>query len=374
MKKFVFKTFLFFLPFLLVLAVELFVLPLDYFTFRVWEALVVRKNNFILRGPFYPDRDITKIEEGDLAHHTRFIHKRKARWATDHYGYRKSNTLTPGYKIVIIGDSNIAGCGVTQEDMLSEVLEDRLKVEVYPLAPGFIGTFLKEKRFADYPPDVVIIASAERFITYLPPVKLKKEKRQNPFWPEIIQWIKDKRVILRYHLQTNRWIQSIAIYRDRLRKNNMLNYLRASIRRRVLSQSESIPTPNVPSKHGLVVFLQGAAGNDDVPPDKLEKAIQVIKGYNDVLHEKGIRFIFLPIPEKENIYYKELGTKKPVFLEKLISGLKERGVETIDTQKPFEEAFKKDILLYHTNDTHWNENAVRITAELIVELLRKKGK
>jgi hypothetical protein len=90
------------------------------------------------------------------------------------------------------------------------------------------------------------------------------------------------------------------------------------------------------------------------------------------LRSKGIRFIFLPIPEKENIYHEYLQTKRPLFLEQLISTLKHLGIETVDTQKPFEEAFRKGVLLYHTNDTHWNENAVRITADLVKDLIERK--
>jgi hypothetical protein len=129
----------------------------------VWEALEVRKNNFVLSGPFYPDREITKMEDGDLAPHTRFFYKRKrkVRWVTNHYEYRKSNTPQPGYKIVIIGDSNIAGCGVNQGNILSEVLEDRLKISVYPLAATTIEHILMERRFTDYPPDIVIVSSVE---------------------------------------------------------------------------------------------------------------------------------------------------------------------------------------------------------------------
>ena len=43
MKKFFFKSILFLVPFFVVIGIELFVLPIDFFTFRVWEALVVKK-------------------------------------------------------------------------------------------------------------------------------------------------------------------------------------------------------------------------------------------------------------------------------------------------------------------------------------------
>jgi alginate O-acetyltransferase complex protein AlgJ len=368
MKKFVLKSVLFLIPFLAAIGIELFVLPIDFFTFRVWEALVIRKFRNILPGEFYPNMEITKIEEGDLAHHTKFTYKRKVKWYTDQYGYRKQNTNRGKNEVVIIGDSNIAGSGLTQEDILSEVLEKKLRVSVYPISPASLETFLKERRFLSNPPDIVIISSVERFIFYLPPVKVRSKKISTKLKAQI----REIGYRLRNQISGNRFIQCVGVYLDRIYKANMLQYLRASLRRIGSSHSETIFSRSVSSKYGPVFFLQGADANKDVPKDQFDKAVQVIKTYDELLRSKGIRFIFLPIPEKENIYYKSLHIKRPVFLEQLISALKHLGIETVDTQKAFEKAFQKGVLLYHTNDTHWNENAVRITADLINELIESK--
>jgi hypothetical protein len=368
MKKLAFKSVLFLIPFLTAIGIELFVLPIDFFTFRVWEALVIRKFRNILPGKFYSNMEIIKIEEGDLVHHTKFTYKRKVKWYTDQYGYRKQNTHRRKNEVVIIGDSNIAGSGLTQEDILSEVLEKKLRVSVYPISPASIDTFLKERRFQKDPPDIVIISSVERFVFYLPPVKVTSKKTSM----KVKTQIREIKYGLRNQLRGNRFIQYVGVTLDRIYKANMLQYLRASLRRGLGSHSEADPSGSVSSKYGPVFFLQGADANKDVPKDQFDKAVQVIKTYDELLRSKGIRFIFLPIPEKENIYHESLHTKRPVFLEQLISTLKHLGIETVDTQKAFEDAFKKGVLLYHTNDTHWNENAVRITADLINELIESK--
>ena len=159
MRKFLFKSNLFLLPFFLALCLELFILPIDFFTFKVWEAIVVWKYRTFFAGHFYPNMEIAKIEEGNLAPHTRFAIKKKVRWMTDRYGYRKQNTDLQKHKIVIIGESNIAGSSLTQEEILSEVLEVQLKVSVYPYAPvGGINSFLRNKRFVENSPDIVIFA------------------------------------------------------------------------------------------------------------------------------------------------------------------------------------------------------------------------
>jgi alginate O-acetyltransferase complex protein AlgJ len=368
MKKFIFKSILFLIPFLAAIGIELFILPIDFFTFRVWEALVIRKYRNILPGEFYPNMEITKIEEGDLAHHTRFTYKRKVKWMTDRYGYRKHNTNRNKHEVVIIGDSNIAGSGLTQEDMLSEVLERKLKVSVYPLSPASIDTLLKDRRFKNYPPDIVIISSVERFIFYLPPIKISSKKASTKFKYQI----REMGYRLKNQISGNRFIQCMGVYLDRIYKEIMLHYLRASLRRIGSSHSQTASSSRISSKYSPVFFLLGADANKDVPRDKFDEAVQTIKTYNDLLRSQGIRFIFLPIPEKENIYYEYLQTKKPVFLEQLISTLKKSGIETVDTQKAFDDAFRKGVLLYYPNDTHWNENAVKITADLVKELIEKK--
>jgi len=355
MKRFIFKLVIFILPFLVVLTVELFILPIDYFTFRVWEALSVRKFKKLLTGPFYPNLELTKVEEGDLAHHTKYSKKKVVKWITDQYGYRKINGEGP-FRIVIVGDSNIAGSGLTQKEILSEVLESQLKVRVYPMAPAGIGSFLKERRFIEKPPDLVILASVEREITYFSPLK---SKRRYQIEGNLLQSIKA--------LRENRFFQSLFILLDRLYKMNMLHYYRANIKRWISAKSNIKPKYIVPL-HGPIFFLEGPEANREVPREVLEKAVQLIKSYHDAVTTRGIRFLFLPIPEKENILHEILQTPKPTFLGNLIKELKRQGVEVIDTQKAFEEAFQKNqILPYQIDDTHWSAEGVKITAELIRE-------
>lgn len=68
-------------------------------------------------------------------------------------------------------------------------------------------------------------------------------------------------------------------------------------------------------------------------------------------------------------------TLNHIFLEQLITELKKEKVESIDTQKVFEDVYRRDrVLLYKTDDTHWNANEVKLTAKLIQESIEKKMK
>lgn len=145
----------------IVYAIELFLLPINFFTFRVWEALVAQR---FYSGHFYPNMKISMLEVGDLGHHTPFAVKKRVEWETDRYGFRKHDSGVNRYRVVIIGDSNIDGSGLTQDDTLFEVLGRRLKCGVYPFTNGNIFT---SERFRDNPPEVVILESIERSISAL---------------------------------------------------------------------------------------------------------------------------------------------------------------------------------------------------------------
>jgi alginate O-acetyltransferase complex protein AlgJ len=362
MKKFVFKLSLFLGPFLVALALELFVLPIDFFTFRVHEALVVRKFRNILEGNFYPNRNLIKEEEGDLGHHTKYTFKRTVQWITDSHGYRKKESGRLEYDVVIIGQSETFGASLTQKEMLSEMLEEQLHLGVYPFAPAGVSSFLKERRFILYPPKIVIVTSMERAIFLLPPARIRSGEN----WGFLAS-VEDRIETMR----ENRWVQSIGVFLDRLYKMNMVRYLKASLERK-FSGGGRFGSTWVDTRYGTIFFLEGAKANREVPEKEMDRAVRTIKGYEDVFKSRGIRFIFLPIPNKETIFYEALGTRRPVFLKRLVRRLRELGVETVDAQQAFEKAFQEDsVLLYQRDDSHWNANGVRIAADLLRQLIEK---
>jgi alginate O-acetyltransferase complex protein AlgJ len=347
-KMFGVKLSLFLFPFIAYYLIELFVLPIDFFTFRVWEALVVRNYFFatLLPGPFYPDMKITKVEEGDLAVHTKWSVKKKTFWQTDRFGFRKGDADARPDDIVIIGDSYTAGQGLSQEAILSEVLERKLKVGVYPFAPADINLFLRKPRFQASPPKTVILEAAESAILSLP----SPRQSENTFITKIIY-------LIEYHDP----LQPVVVLADRISKANLVQYLNSNI----FTHHEH---PHV----GSEFFLWGDDYNRDVSLGKIESTIQTIKAYNKIFSSQHIRFIFLPIPCKENIYYELLPSKKKAtFLGQLIPALKDAHIEVVNTQSGFEAMYARGIKPYISDDTHWNEAGVNLTADLIIDELRK---
>ena len=115
-------------------------------------------------------------------------------------------------------------------------------------------------------------------------------------------------------------------------------------------------------------FYEGEQANFEISPDvaeKLEHAVNRVKSYQDYFKSLGVEFIFLPIPNKENIYYELLPSKeKPALLMRFIERLEEERIDVIDTQTLFDE-HKKEGLLYHKDDTHWNSVAVSLVGREI---------
>lgn len=368
-RRFFGKIVLFLLPFLGITLVEIYVLPIDFSTFRLWEALRTHTLRAVLPGYFYPNLTVTKVETGDLAPHSPYGTKKKVTWVTDRLGYRNVDPPGTRYRVVVIGDSNVAGSSLTQDEILSEVLARRLGAPVYAITPASINTFLKDLRFQERPPDVVVIASIEREIPYLR--RAKKELVTRPWYERAVSYAE-------FRIKANPVVQAVAVPIDRVFKANLLHFTRAGLRRGFAEWFTPLKgllgrprdaggsAYDEPLRRGSLLFLQGAKANEDVPVEKLQETIRVLRSYGDVLKSRGIRFIFLPIPNKENIYHQLLPvTKRPTFLAELIPALNGAGVETVDTQKAFDEAREKGVLVFHPDDTHWNGNGVRISADLL---------
>jgi len=121
-------------PFVALLGIELFVLPIDFFTFRAWEALVTKYFR-PADGIFYPNMHLIKTEHADKLGFSDPNPKR-VEWFTDQYGSRQRprEREPERYDIVIVGDSNIAGSYFNQKDTIAEVLARKCGCEPIPTA------------------------------------------------------------------------------------------------------------------------------------------------------------------------------------------------------------------------------------------------
>jgi hypothetical protein len=346
-KKLLAKLTLLALPFLLWPLIEAAVLPINFFTFRVWETLSVNTMR-IMSGPFYPNMYMKMEEEGELAPRTAFAEKRVVEWYTDEYGYRNRDS---NYDVLLIGDSNITGAKLSQEETLAEVLERQLNKEVYSFAPATVNRFLGTRRFEENPPEVVIVSSIERRIPELPAVGANGMASK----------IRD---ITGTTIGSSPVLTWLAVTADRVSKLALYHRTLAQIER-TFGKKEYIAYNNE-------FFIEGDIANRDFSEKEITRIADVLEGYKHALEARGIRFVFMPIPNKENIYYQLLPSrKKPDFLPRLMAELRQREVDVIDTQSTFEHLYHKEkVLLYPVDDAHWNHTAVEAAASMLAQHLR----
>lgn len=336
------------IPLLIWLLIELVFLPMDFFTFRVWETLVV-SNNKLLSGPFYPNANLNKVEEGELVPHTAFAEKKIVTWYTDNWGYR--NRHPNGHQdIVIIGDSFTAGVKLDQDEILPEALSEKLHLNVYGFAPADINKFLVSKRFQADPPEIVILCRIERGLSNLPNVNLNAIKLK----------VSENSGNIIYKSEL---LEKLSIYSDRIMKLPSLQFLRSYV------QKNDKP---LPKRYGEDFFVQGesSCAKKGVPDDDIEKIADLIHEYDKVIKAKNIRFIFAPIPDKETVYYRYFTDQKPDYLPRLIKKCRELGIETIDFHEPFIEAnYEYNNRLYFTDDGHWNSDGVDLAAGILAQAI-----
>ncbi|WP_168194013.1 hypothetical protein [Pontibacter sp. SGAir0037] len=335
------------LPFLLWPVLEATILPMNLFTFRIWETISVNKMR-VMSGPFYPNMHLKMVEEGELAPHTPFAEKRMVEWYTDEYGYRNRDSKCD---VLLIGDSNITGAKLTQEETIAEVLERQLHKDVYSFAPATMNRFLATDRFHETPPEVVIVSSIERRIPELQPIGATGvgSKIRN-FTGNVIN--------------SSSALTWLAVTADRISKLGLYNRTLASIERS-FGRKEYVSYNNE-------FFIEGEVANRDFSDEEISQIATTLENYKTVLQEKGIRFLFLPIPNKENIYYQLLPSqKKPDFLPRLLAELRKREVDVLDIQSTFEDMYQKErIALYPVDDAHWNNVAVEAAASIVARHLQ----
>lgn len=341
MKKILIKLLLFVMPFLVISALCA-QLPLNRFTFRVWEALVVHKRHAILSGPFYPNRRVDMLEEGDLGHGTPHAITKPVIWETDQYGFRKRpDPRQP--EIVLIGDSNIVGSNLSQDQTLADILQKRLGRSVYPYAPSDINRFLRDPRFIRNPPQVVIFEHIERDMLRIVPLRQSKHPlgrtSEVPFLVEP------------------------AIALDRMLKLEPYYFLRARIAGSSLGY-----------RYYDQFFLQGDNVRATAGSTEIERTVSILRGYSDYFKQRNITFVYMPLPNKETIFHDFLPSRRQShILEQVLSRMADQGLIVIDLLHPYQEARARGILPYHQDDDHWNDQGVAIAAKLINVRLQKAG-
>ncbi|NNL85010.1 MAG: hypothetical protein HKP27_05125, partial [Myxococcales bacterium] len=146
------------------LALGLASLPLRAPEFRAWERVYDSETR-----RFAPNRRLEMQVIGDLGFKAwvrELQHPRPTVFSTDRFGFRNPDSGEPP-RIVVIGDSYVAGAGLPDSATLAAQLSELLEERVYGFATQYLNgpaLFFREERFAKHPPDVVVWAPVARAI------------------------------------------------------------------------------------------------------------------------------------------------------------------------------------------------------------------
>ena len=366
MKRLLIHALIFALPFVGILTVEIFFLPIDAFTFRHWEAMENDSSYRFFEGPFYPSVLLEGEEHGAEAYGTSLGGSRYTVAETDRHGFRYSPSSFERFDVVIIGYSNIAGSYLDQSETLSRRLEERLVTGVYPFAPSGIKWFYRSERFRKSPPKVLLLAPIERVIQE---VKFDQEK-----WDPYERKLMTKfRARIRRIAAQRPWFRELLVIGDRLKKQALYHYCLAELSRsleraiRTFYGVEERFRHPVAEDHSMM-FLQGLEAVVPLDASEVERLLGDLRALQAYLRQCGTELLFMPIPNKETVYFDKVPGADPVSptgLEDFLSEAREAGIPTIDLQSAYEDFRRRsDELLFFPDDSHWTPVAVEIAANL----------
>jgi hypothetical protein len=101
--------------------------------------------------------------------------------------------------------------------------------------------------------------------------------------------------------------------------------------------------------------------------------VTTIKALNDSLKKQGVLLVFVPVPNKEDIYSDILTGIIPripsMQRTRLLNKLGKYGIFVIDIAPVFRS--HKSTILYYPEDTHWNQDGIILAADTIAAALRR---
>jgi hypothetical protein len=331
----------------------------EFYAFRAWEIVKVWNRP----GPFKPDFKYAARIYGDLANRLKVRRYRRYRhqvFQTDKYGFRNPDFREDTYfPVVVVGDSDMAGSSLSDNDTYSARLAAALNTPVYNYAPNTVLALLTDERFSLNPPKIIIWEAVERTIfgtAYKAYTDLTKE------------------VPLRAR-------EGVANSGPELPDPKLSEYISKQLFHEARYYLTGIHTPSIGHINRNTGMLFYAPGIEMLKYGNRQRSLDtVIKGIrriDQICKDRGIALIYLPLPDKENIYSHLLPVDalkkkhRDQFLEDLHKTLDYLGILNVHVLRHFRKSAHDTETLYFLDDTHWNptgvKTAVMATSRLIAE-------
>jgi alginate O-acetyltransferase complex protein AlgJ len=169
----------------------------------------------------------------------------------------------------------------------------------------------------------------------------------------------------------NKWAASVAPF--------------GALVRGVLGQTPA-SVKGIAGTNGFLFFrnsLEYVVGGDLEKQAPGKNPLPVIVDFKKQLEARGVDFLFVPVPTKDEIFPEEIDGRGKGFAgrvvnpweRKLLADLGAAGVETIDLLPPFLAAREPDKvereLVFQHQDTHWTDRGLRLAARLIAARIKE---
>lgn len=329
--------------------------------FRAWEVAKDPKSEF-----FFPNRTIEMTEIGDLGFRSWVAplqHPRPGRFSTDAYGFRNP----PGIerpRVVVIGDSFVAGAGLRDEETLAGRLSALLGEPVYSVAAEIANSpslYLSDRRFFRDPPRVVVFAPINRLVMPLrlhpiPPLRERPPRSAARWTPrEIAHEIRRVNQVLG---------RDNALSRAMRFAYNGLAF-------RLFGHRDVILADGVPA-----LALSLAEQKCFLTPEQreLEATIATTKRFADAVASRGVTLVYAPVPDSAEVYPELFPAEqlarcaRPSLFDRLVPEAGAAGLLAVDLREALRA--HKAPYLYHRDDSHWNPRGVELAAAALAERIR----
>jgi len=326
-------------------------------------------------GPFFANARYEGECYGDLAFVSHVPELRRERpqvFSTDGYGYRNppGRELGP-WHVLALGDSMMAGAGLSDSETLPAVLEELLGREVYNAAGPAFGDVVREERLRAAPPRFVLLQSIERYVV-----------ASASTMALVRGGVPASGAVARVPPALTAPARPFTRERFSSAFSAATHYgalLASTLHWRLLG---SLETPDCfVGTDGRTLFSIEEIGHRSAPPEQLgiEHSIAAVAVLRDWFAAQGSQVVYVLVPDKATVYPElvpgrfDSRLRPPSsFVDAMHARLEALGVPYVDLHSAFvADRAAGGEPLYWPDDTHWSPHGVRVAARATAERLRE---